>query len=114
MIRCAMLVATALGTISLAGCLTEAANLPVWAHFDACKDRGTFHELVECAKLNREAVCFTGRACSLGFPDVIYYAEALDLAVQRRQISEPEARRRWAEYRADRDRTEAQARDAPR
>jgi hypothetical protein len=114
MIRCAMLVATALGTASLAGCLTEATNISVWAHFDACNDRSSFHEWVECAKLNRDALCSTGRACSLGFPDVIFYAESLDLAVQRRQISEPEARRKWAEYRADRDRAEVRARDAAR
>ena len=109
MIRCAMLVATALGTVSLAGCLTETTNIPVWAHFDACNDRGTFHEWVTCAKQNREAICFTGRACSLGFPDVIAYAETLDQAVQRRQISEPEARSKWTEYRADRDRAQSQA-----
>ena len=45
---------------------------------------------------------------------VIAFERLQPVARQRRQISEPEARRRWAEYRADRDRTEAQARDAPR
>jgi len=109
MIRRAMLVATALGTVSLAGCLTETTNIPVWAHFDACNDRTSFHEWVTCAKLNRQAVCYTGRSCSLGFPDVIEYAETLDQAVQLRQISEPEARSKWAEFRTDRDRAQSRA-----
>ena len=74
-------------------------------------DRGTFHEWVTCAKLNREGLCNTGRACSLGFPEVIAYAEGLDQAVQRNQISEPEARRKWAEFRADRDRAQSRARE---
>ena len=110
MIRYAMRVAAGLGAVSLAGCLTatmespvfQHKDVPVWAHFDACAARNTFHEWVVCAKLTQEATCTTSRACGLDarFKEVLAYAESLDLAVRRRQISEPEARSKWAEYRA--------------
>ena len=118
MIRYAMRVAAGLGAVSLAGCLTatmespvfQHKDVPVWAPFDACAARNTFHEWVVCAKLNQEATCSNSRACGLDarFKEVLAYAESLDLAVRRRQISEPEARSKWAEYRADRDRLQSQ------
>jgi hypothetical protein len=105
MFRCVMLIAAGAIAVSLAGCLTEGpawqpVDIPVWQHFDSCSDKPSFHEWVTCAKLRGNAVCTNTRACAPGFLEALAYAEGLDQAVRRRQISEPEAREKWAEYRA--------------
>jgi hydroxypyruvate isomerase len=110
MTRGATLIAAGLAAATLSGCLTMThTDLPLWAHFDACADRTAFHDWVMCAKVNREATCSTSRACALGWEPVLFHAESLDRAVARREISETEARRRWTEYRIDRDRAIARA-----
>jgi hypothetical protein len=108
MFRCVFVVAAGLAAVSLAGCLTEGpswqhTDIPVWQHFDSCSDRTAFHEWVTCAKARRDAICTNTRACAPGFFEVLAYAEGLDEAVRRRQISEPEARQKWAEYRASKE-----------
>lgn len=107
MIRYGLLIAA--GAVSLAGCLTTTAAVPVWAHFDACPDRTTFHEWVACAKQNRQAACDTSHNCSSQPNAAIAFAESLDQSVQRREISETEARHRWTEFRDDREVAPGQA-----
>jgi hypothetical protein len=108
-----VLAAAGLVAVSLAGCLTaddiKASDIPVWSHFDACADRTVFHEWVTCAEANRQGLCNLGRGCSMGFPEIWKYAATLDQSVQRREISEADAWRKWSAYRADRDATMRQA-----
>jgi len=109
MIRCAMLIAAGLAAVLLVGCLTTTASVPVWEHFDACPERAPFHDWVTCAKQNRQAACDANHNCSSNPNTVIAYAESLDQSVQRHEITETEARRRWAVYRADREVAQSQA-----
>jgi hypothetical protein len=103
MTRCATLVAAGLGAVSLAGCLTTTtATNATWEHFDACPDNTAFHQYVTCAKQNRQAACEASRNCS-ATNAIVAYADNLDQSVQRREMTEPEARRKWLEYRMDRE-----------
>jgi hypothetical protein len=99
-----------LTALSLAGCLT--AQPPAWAHFDACANEPTFHAMVTCGKLNRQTVCEANRNCSPDGNAIVAYAESLDQSVQRREMSEPEARRRWIEFRMTRSNEQRQAAQA--
>jgi hypothetical protein len=110
--RCVMMVATALASLSLAGCLTT--GIPAWEHFDACASQPTFHEMVRCAKARRQSACEANRNCSPGGDAVIAYAESLDQSVQIREMSEPEARRKWIEFRMARANELRQAAQAER
>jgi hypothetical protein len=102
MMRSAALAAIGFASISLGGCLTAASNIPVWEHFDACPDQSTFHEWVACAKEKRQAACVAGR-CSSSSSTVVAYVDNLDQAVERRQVTEAEARRKWLQFRQERE-----------
>ena len=102
MTRTVMLAAIGISSTALAGCLTLAANVPVWEHFDACPDQAAFHAWVACAKERRQAACDTGR-CSSSSTVVVAYVDKLDQAVQRREMTEPEARRKWIQFRQERE-----------
>jgi hypothetical protein len=111
MSRCALaLVGITLMALSLAGCLT--AQPLAWEHFDACANEPTFHAMVTCGKRNRQTMCEANRNCSPDGNAIVAYAESLDQSVQRRQMSEPEARRRWIEFRMARSNEERQAEQA--
>jgi hypothetical protein len=102
MTRCALLVVAGLGAVSLAGCLTTTASVSPWEHFDACTDNATFHQWVTCAKQKRQAACEASRNCS-PTNTIVAYADSLDESVQRREITDPEARRKFLEYRMERE-----------
>ena len=110
--RCAAAIAAALASFSLAGCLTTV--IPVWQHFDACANQPTFHEMVRCAKASRQSACEANHNCSPGGDAVMTYAESLDQSVQIREMSEPEARRKWIEFRLARANEARQAAQAAR
>jgi hypothetical protein len=107
MTRCTTPVAVALIVFPLAGCLT--AGVPAYEHYDACASQATFHAMVTCGKSNRQAACETNRNCSTDGDAVVAYADSLDQSVQRREISEPDARRRWIEFRMARANERRQA-----
>jgi hypothetical protein len=94
--------------VSLAGCLTATANIPVWQNFDACPDGPGFHEWVTCAKQKRQESCDAGR-CSSGSNTVIAFVDGLDQSVQRHEMTETQARRKWDEFRATREVTDKQS-----
>jgi hypothetical protein len=102
MIRSTMLAVASAAAISLAGCLTMAASIPVWEHFDACPDQSTFHAWVSCAKERRQTACDAGR-CSSSSGTVVAYVDNLDQAVERHQMTDAEARRKWLKFRQDRE-----------
>jgi phage/plasmid primase-like uncharacterized protein len=105
MTRCALFVTAALGAVSLTGCLTTTASVPVWEHFDACPEQTAFHDWVTCAKQRRQAACDESR-CSASSSQVVAYVDGLDQAVQRHELTEPEARRKWNDYRREREATQ--------
>jgi hypothetical protein len=101
--RCALLMVTGLWLVSLTGCLTAPSSVSAWEYFDACPEQTPFHDWVTCGKVNRQAACDTSRNCSPGANTIVAYAEGLDQSVQRHEITEPEARRKWVEFRKDRE-----------
>jgi hypothetical protein len=100
MMRSAILAVTGIVSVSLGGCLTIASNIPVWEHFDACPDQSTFHKWVTCAKARRQAACDASR-CSSSSSNVVAYVDNLDQAVERGQVTEADARRKWLQYRQE-------------
>jgi hypothetical protein len=108
--RCIALGGAALITFPLSGCLT--AQPPAWAHFDACANEATFHAMVTCGKVNRQTACEANRNCSADGNAVVAYADSLDQSVQRHEMSEPEARRKWIEFRMSRSNEQRQAAQA--
>jgi hypothetical protein len=101
--RCAVLMVSGLWLVSLTGCLTAPSNASAWEYFDACPEQTPFHDWVTCGKLNRQAACETSRSCAPGTTTIVTYAEGLDQSVQRHEMSEPEARRKWVEFRKERE-----------
>ncbi len=101
--RCALLMVTGLWLVSLTGCLTAPSSVSAWEYFDACPEQTPFHDWVTCGKVNRQTACETSRNCSPGANTIVAYAESLDQSVQRHEITEPEARRKWVEFRKDRE-----------
>ena len=99
MTRCALVVVAALAP-ALAGCLGTTARTSTWDYFDACPENTSFHEWVACGKHNREAACEASRNCSANNA-IVAFADRLDQSVQRHEIGEPEARRRWRDMRLD-------------
>jgi hypothetical protein len=89
----------ALVTLPLAGCLTATANIPAYEHFDACSNQSSFHNMVTCGKTARQAFCTSNKSCTPAGDAIVAYAESLDQSVQRREMSEPEAQRKWIEFR---------------
>ncbi len=107
-----MMVAAVVVSLSLAGCLTT--SISALEHFDACAYQPTFHEMVKCAKARRQSTCEANRNCSSGGDAVVAYAESLDQSVQIHEMSEPEARRKWIEFRMARVNEQRQAAQAAR
>jgi len=109
MIRYVIPVAATLAIFPLVGC---ARTVPAWAAYDACANEASFHAMVTCGKSNRQTGCEANRSCSAEGDAIVAYADSLDQSVQRHEISEPEARRKWIEFRMARANELRQARQA--
>ena len=101
--RCALLMVTGLWLVSLTGCLIAPSSVSAWEYFDARPEQTAFHDWVTCGKVNRQTAYETSRNCSPGANTIVAYAESLDQSVKRHEISEPDARRKWVEFRKDRE-----------
>ena len=83
-------------TAFLSGCATPSVTTSVWEHYDACLAAATtpFAAVVECGKQKRTAHCLAIGGCSSTGNAFVEYADSLATWVQKKQISEAEARRR--------------------
>lgn len=80
----------------LSGCATK----PAWQYYDECAAQNLpFAAMVECGKQKRTAYCQSGGACSADGNAVVAYADSLVQSVNRREMSEAEAQRKWIEFR---------------
>lgn len=79
----------------------EAAPKLAWQHYDECADTtSSFVAMVDCGKQKRAAYCQTiGDRCGGNGASVVAYADSLATSLMRREILEPEARRKWIEFR---------------
>jgi hypothetical protein len=102
--RCVVLVIVLLGAVSLASCLTSTPLTTSWESFNGCSEQVPFHQWVMCGKANRDAACAADR-CTLGpnAKEAMAYVDRLDQSVLRKEITEGEARAKWAKFRDERE-----------
>jgi hypothetical protein len=86
--------AAAFAALTLSGCVQKDA----WSHFDECSG-SSFVAMVDCGRSKRTAYCATASNCGPNGAAVVQYVESLKQSVQRGEMSEPEATRKWLEYR---------------
>src|SRR6478752_3962673 len=96
-----------LKVLSLAVCVLTLCDcgktLPAWTHYDECSNAtSSFRDMVACGKQRRTAYCQKKNNCSADGNMVVMYADSLAVSVDRREMSEAEAQRRWIEFRTAR------------
>ena len=81
---------------AVSGC---ASVTPAWKIYDACaRQTTTFVDMVQCGKTQRTATCEKAQNCSTLGDAFVQYADGLAMQVQNHEISEGEARTRFAQY----------------
>jgi hypothetical protein len=86
-----------------------AANKSAWQHYDECATQNlSFADMVACGKQRRATYCEPNHTCSDEGNAIVMYADSLVQSVSRRELSEPEARRKWIEFRMARADTQKQ------
>jgi hypothetical protein len=84
-----------LSALFLGGCASVNVT-SVWEHYDACLAPNTpFAAVVECGKQKRAAHCQAVGGCSSTGNAFVEYADSLAMSVQKKQITEAEAQRRF-------------------
>jgi hypothetical protein len=85
--------------LAFAGC-AKPPLLPVFAHYDECAAQNLpFTQMVACGKQRRMAYCQQHNNCTPDGNAYVQYADALALAVERRQMTESDAQMKLVEYR---------------
>jgi hypothetical protein len=80
------------------------------SHYDACAAQtSSFKEMIECGRRSRNAACQAEGACSSGGNSIVAYGDTLVASVDAKEMSEPEARRRWIEFKMAEEREERSA-----
>jgi hypothetical protein len=89
-----------LASASLSGC---APPKTAWSHYDECATQNLpFADMVACGKAHRTAYCEEHHDCSADGNAVVMYADSLVQSVNRHELSEAEAQRKWIEFRTAR------------
>src|SRR4029077_9875530 len=71
----------------------------VWEYYDQCaRENPSFLAMAECGKHKRLAECVPSNACSPEGNMFMDYIDALVLSVKKKELTEAEAMRRYAEY----------------
>lgn len=98
----------AAGTVS--GCTTKNA----WSHYDECSGSGSFVAMADCGKKARTVSCAAASNCSAEGDTIVLYVDSLKRSVEKAEMSDAEATRRWLEYRnATRQRLATEVASAP-
>ena len=85
-------------TLFLTACQTTGKTS--WQYYDECSLRHeAFSEMVLCGKETRAIGCAENNTCSARGNALVQYADSLVTSIKAGEISEPEARRQWLEYR---------------
>ena len=86
--------------ISLIGLSSCASNKAAYEHYDACsKTNLSFREMVSCGKTRRTEYCTKADNCGADGDAIVQYADTLVQAVDRKEMTESDAKLRWLEYR---------------
>jgi hypothetical protein len=94
------------GAVLLSGCAIgphlintwDFYTVNTWDFYTACEAETTFPALADCAKARRLAYCQQATNCNALGAAFVEYADALAAGVRQREISDAEARRRFAEF----------------
>ena len=90
----------ALAGVAVATALPGCSSKSAWVHYDECiSTTASFRDMAECGKRRRTAYCQAPlRGCDPAGDAIVAYADSLVRSVASREISEPEAQRRWIEF----------------
>jgi hypothetical protein len=82
---------------AISGC---AAQKNVFQHYDECAvENSSFAAMVACGKQRRTIYCQEHKSCSANGNAFVAYADSLVISVNRHEMSEAEAQRKWIEFR---------------
>ena len=71
----------------------------VWEYYDQCaRENPSFLAMAECGRQKRLAECAPNNTCSPEGNVFMGYIDTLVLSVKKKELSEAEAMRRYAEY----------------
>ncbi len=74
-----------------------------WQHYDECAAQSPpFAAMVACGKQRRGAYCAEQKVCSADGDALVRYADSLVQSINRHEMTEAEAERRWIEFRTAR------------
>jgi uncharacterized protein YecT (DUF1311 family) len=86
-----------------------AANKTAIQHYDECAvENSSFEAMVACGKQRRTAYCQEHNNCSADGNAFVAYADSLVASVNRHEMTEAEAQRRWIEFRTAQVNTQRQ------
>jgi hypothetical protein len=94
-------VAASMAALALAGCVptTDGDERPAWAYYDECgQTTSSFNQMIACGKRVRNETCQKQQSCSSHGDSLVQYGDALAASVRSKELSEPEARRKWIEF----------------
>lgn len=99
----------ALSLLALSSC-ASAPLKSAWEHYDACStENQSFREIVKCGKARRSEYCKTANNCGSDGNALVLYADTLAQAVERKEMTETEAKLKWIAYRNSRSDAQNQA-----
>lgn len=111
-----ILAASLFSLLALTGCASSPPNKAAWEHYDACStENQSFREIVKCGKAKRNEYCKSANDCGAEGNAFVLYADTLAQAVERREMTETDAKLKWIAYRNSRSdayRQAAQAEEA--
>ena len=71
----------------------------VWEYYDQCaRENPSFLKMAECGRQKRLAECVPNNTCSPEGNMFMEYIDTLVLSVKKKELTEAEAMRRYAEY----------------
>jgi hypothetical protein len=83
--------------LAFTGC---AAQKTAFQHYDECAlEHASFAAMAGCGKQRRNAYCQEHKNCSADGNSYVAYADSLVVSVNRGEMTEAEASRKWIEFR---------------
>ncbi len=71
-----------------------------WQYYDECASQHSkFQEMVACGKHARNMGCVADNTCGERGNALVRYSDSLVASIKLGELSEPEAQRKWIEYR---------------
>jgi hypothetical protein len=85
-------------SIAIAGCAMQ-RQPHAWDFYDECDAQThSFNDMAACGKQKRTAYCQAHNSCSDIGNSIVQYADSLAQSVSSHEMTEPEAKRRFIEF----------------